>query len=79
VIRILWLFTFFIDHDLTVFTTNNKTLGIYTDALDVESFTGALTKEHLVITRAFKKHNLSLICANNQTAIWHPGMASKVV
>ena len=78
-IWVLWLLALLIYHNLTVFTTNNETLGVYYDALNEEPFTRALTKQHLVVTRAFEKHYFSLVCAHNQTAIWHPCVAGEIV
>ena len=78
-IWVLRLLALLIYHNLTVFTTNNETLGVYYDALNEEPFTRALTKQHLVVTRAFEKHYFSLVCAHNQTAIWHPGVTSEIV
>ena len=78
-IWVLWLLALFIYHYLTVFTSNNEALSIYDDALNVEAFSWAFTKEHLVITRAFEKHDFSLVGAHNQTTIWHPCMAGEII
>lgn len=78
-VRVLGFLTLFIDHDLTVFTTNDETLGVNNDAFDVETFPRALTKEHFVVAGTFKKHDFSLVRAHNQTAIGHPCVASEVV
>jgi len=79
VIWVLRLLTLLIYHNLTVFTTNNETLGVYNDALNEEPFTWALTEEHLVVTRPLQKHDFSLVCAYNQTAIWHPCVSGEIV
>ena len=78
-IWVLWLFALLIYHNLTVFTTYNETLSIYYDALNEEPFTWAFTKKHLVVTRAFEKHDFSLVCTYDQTAIWHPCVTSEIV
>ena len=64
-IWVLRLLTLLIYHNLTVFTTNNETLGVYYDALNEEPFTWALTEEHFVVTRPLEKHDFSLVCAYN--------------
>lgn len=78
-IGVLRLFTLLIYHNLTVFTANNETLGIYNDALNEEAFTWALTKQHLIVTGALEQHDLALVRAHNQTAIGHPCVAGEIV
>lgn len=79
VIRIFGLLTLFINHNLSIFTSNDEALSIYNNALNIKAFTRTFAEQHFVITRSFKKHNLTLICAHNQTAISHPWVASEVV
>lgn len=78
----VWVFgllRFFVYHNLTVLSGNDKSLSISNDCLDIKSFTWAFGKEHFVISSAFKKHNFSLIRAHQKSAIWKPSMASVVV
>ncbi len=78
-IWVLRLFALFIDHNLTVFTTNYETLRVSYDALDEEVLTRALSQKHLVVTVAFQEHDLALVCADYQAAIIHPGMAGQII
>jgi hypothetical protein len=79
VIGVLGLFTLLIYHNLTVFTANNETLSIYNDALNEEALTWALTKQHLIVTRALEQHDLALVRAHYQTAIGHPCVTGEIV
>ena len=78
-IRVLWLLTFLVNHDLTVFTTNYETLRVCNDALDEEVLTRALSQQHFIVTVAFQQHDLALISAYNKAAVGHPSVTGKIV
>jgi hypothetical protein len=78
-VRVLGLFTLLIDHDLAVLTSDDETLRVGNDTLNVETLSRTLGKEHLVVTRAFKEHNLTLIGTHDQAAIGHPSMAGEEI
>lgn len=46
----LWVLSLLIDHDLPIVTSDNETLGVGLNALDVESLSWRLRDKHLVIT-----------------------------
>ena len=78
-VRILGLFTLLVDHDLAILSSNDESLRVYNNAFDIEPFTWALSKKHLVVTCAFKEHNLTLVSAYDHSAIRHPCMTSEEI
>jgi len=43
VVRVLWFLTLLIDHDLAILTSNDETLGVSDDTLNVEMIARALS------------------------------------
>jgi hypothetical protein len=73
------LLALLVDHDLSAVTSNDETLGVGNDALNVKVLPGGLGQEHLVVALTLKQHDLSAVCAHDQSTIWHPSVASEEV
>ena len=73
---ILGLLTFFIDVHLSILSSNYETsFRMGKDALDEESFAGALRKEKFVFSGRLQEDDLSLVSADQDLSIGHPRVA----
>lgn len=79
IVWVLDLLSFLIDDDGTIVTCDDETFLERLDTFNIESIAWRLSQEHLEFTVALKQHDLTLVCAYQQSAVWKPCVASVVV